>query len=76
MGIIAVYIPMQAPWISLMMIKHSTWVMYSKDPEISPRAFINRMKFLLEKRWISFLPTKAPIKAPTGIQPVKIPLAV
>ena len=33
-------------------------------------------KFLLENKWISFLPVKAPIPAPMGTHPVRIPLAI
>ncbi len=50
--------------------------MYNKDPATNAVALMTKIKFLLEKTCISFFPNKAPNKAPKGIQPVKIPLAV
>lgn len=40
------------------------------------RALMNRMKFLRENQWISFLPANAPNKAPIEMQPVITPVAV
>lgn len=36
---------------------------------------MKRMKFLLENKWINFLPIKAPKRAPNEMQPVMIPVA-
>lgn len=68
--------PIQAPCMTLIIMKLSTWVMYNKVPETKPQAFINRIKFLLENMWISFFPINAPNKAPIGMHPVNIPRAV
>lgn len=76
MGIIAVYIPMHAPWMILIIIKFAISVMYNKEPAINAVTLITKRKFLLEKTWINFFPSKAPSKAPKGMQPVNIPRAV
>lgn len=45
-------------------------------PAIKAIKLIKSTNFLLEKICISFLPIRAPIPTPTGMHPVKIPLAV
>ena len=48
-GIIAVYIPMHAPWMILIIIKLSISVMYNNEPAINAVMLITKIKFLLEK---------------------------
>lgn len=36
---------------------------------------MRRTYFRLEKTWMSFVPRRAPMPAPMGMQPVRIPLA-
>ncbi len=42
-GMMAVYIPMQAPWMILMMIKQGILVMKSKDPATRAQQLMKRM---------------------------------
>ena len=46
-GIIQVYIPIQAPWITLIMIKLGNYWMKSKAPDMIARALINRINLRL-----------------------------
>jgi len=60
----------------LMIMKQGVFVMYNKEPATNAHALMNKIKFFLEKTWINFFPRSAPKRAPNGIHPVRMPLAV
>jgi hypothetical protein len=68
--------PTHIPWINLIHRKRIQLLTKTIEPAIIATKFIKRMNFLLENTWINFLPIRAPIPAPIGINPVKRLFAV